>query len=94
MPILLSMSKIDASVPLPPSAKRVNLDTDWAQVAQHSAARPQQPRSHPEGLAYIIFTSGSTGRPKGTLLQHSGLINYLYYLVRCGCTQPWGPLAY
>ena len=82
VPVLLSMSKIDAVIPLPPGAQRVNLDTDWERVAAYSAARAPRDRTTPDGLAYIIFTSGSTGRPKGTLLQHSGLINYLYYLVR------------
>ena len=83
VPVLLSLERIDAAIPLPPTAKRVNLDTDWDQIARYSPKRPRDSRSHPNGLAYIIFTSGSTGRPKGTLLQHSGLINYLYYLVRC-----------
>lgn len=83
VPVLLSLSRIEADIPLPPTAKRVNLDTDWAAIAAHSSKRPSQQLSHPNGLAYIIFTSGSTGRPKGTLLQHSGLINYLYYLIRC-----------
>lgn len=82
--MLLSLSRIDAQIPLPPNARRVNLDTDWGLVAGFPKERPAQRRSHPNGLAYIIFTSGSTGRPKGTLLQHSGLINYLYYLIRFG----------
>ena len=81
--MLLSASHIDAYIPLPPTAQRVNLDTDWDKIAAYPAERPAERRSHPNGLAYIIFTSGSTGRPKGTLLQHSGLINYLYYLIRC-----------
>lgn len=81
--MLLSLSRIEAAIPLPPNAKRVNLDTQWDEIAAFSAARPSKQRSNPHGLAYIIFTSGSTGRPKGTLLQHTGLINYLYYLVRC-----------
>lgn len=83
VPVLLSLSKIDAQIPLPPSAQRVNLDTDWGRVADFPSTRPSRGRSHPDSLAYIIFTSGSTGRPKGTLLQHSGLINYLHCLVRC-----------
>ena len=76
------MSRIDAVIPLPPGAQRVNLDKDWAKIAEYPTQRPAQDRTTPDGLAYIIFTSGSTGRPKGTLLQHLGLINYLYYLVR------------
>ncbi|HLP59309.1 MAG TPA: AMP-binding protein, partial [Candidatus Deferrimicrobium sp.] len=30
-------------------------------------------------LAYIIYTSGSTGRPKGVLIQHRGIINFVYF---------------
>ena len=82
VPVLLSLSRIDAQIPLPPTAQRVNLDTDWGKIADYPKERPADRRSHANGLAYIIFTSGSTGRPKGTLLQHSGLINYLYYLIR------------
>lgn len=80
VPVLLSMSKIEVDIPLPPNAQRVNLDTDWSKIAAYPETRPASGRTTPNGLAYIIFTSGSTGRPKGTLLQHSGLINYLYYL--------------
>lgn len=78
--MLLSTSNLENDIPLPPQAQRVNLDTDWERIAQYPNTRPAQDRTNPDGLAYIIFTSGSTGRPKGTLLQHSGLINYLYYL--------------
>jgi amino acid adenylation domain-containing protein/non-ribosomal peptide synthase protein (TIGR01720 family) len=36
---------------------------------------------HPSAsdLAYVIYTSGSTGKPKGTLVEHQGLINYLWW---------------
>ena len=31
-------------------------------------------------LAYIIYTSGSTGKPKGVMVQHSSLVNRLFWL--------------
>ena len=30
-------------------------------------------------LVYIIYTSGSTGNPKGTMIEHKGLVNYIWW---------------
>lgn len=35
----------------------------------------------PEDLSYIVYTSGSTGEPKGIMSHHSGVANYLAYVV-------------
>ncbi|MCP5049343.1 MAG: amino acid adenylation domain-containing protein, partial [bacterium] len=34
----------------------------------------------PSGLSYLLYTSGSTGKPKGVLLQHSSVVNRLYWM--------------
>ena len=33
----------------------------------------------PNDLVYVIYTSGSTGKPKGTMIEHQGLINYIWW---------------
>lgn len=32
--------------------------------------------------AYVIYTSGSTGRPKGVLLEHRGIVNHLFAIIK------------
>ena len=59
----------------------VCLDGDWATVARESRENPG-PAATPANLAYVIYTSGSTGKPKGALIEHRGLVNYLWYAIR------------
>lgn len=42
----------------------------------------------PENLAYVTYTSGSTGKPKGILIVHSGVVNYLMFLIKMAGIQP------
>ncbi|MCX7920715.1 MAG: amino acid adenylation domain-containing protein [Clostridia bacterium] len=32
-----------------------------------------------DDLVYVIYTSGSTGKPKGTMIEHQGLVNYIWW---------------
>ncbi|WP_243649493.1 amino acid adenylation domain-containing protein [Baia soyae] len=33
----------------------------------------------PNDLVYMIYTSGSTGKPKGVMIEHRGLVNYVWW---------------
>jgi|GEM_PF-1333719 len=55
------------------------LDSQWEQVAKHSAAQPLS-RVTVNDLAYIIYTSGSTGQPKGVMIGHQAIVNRINWM--------------
>jgi natural product biosynthesis luciferase-like monooxygenase protein len=57
------------------SAAVVEIDADWATIAEHAAAEPTAV-AQPENLAYVIYTSGSTGKPKGVMIEHRNAVNF------------------
>jgi len=38
-----------------------------------------QTDTSPKDMVYIMYTSGSTGRPKGVMIEHKGLVNYIWW---------------
>jgi amino acid adenylation domain-containing protein/non-ribosomal peptide synthase protein (TIGR01720 family) len=38
--------------------------------------------SNIDSLAYVIYTSGSTGMPKGAMLEHRGMLNHLFIMIK------------
>ena len=68
----------DTTAALVPSygGSRINIDTDWATIAQEDYTPTTAPIG-PDNLAYIIYTSGSTGVPKGVQIAHGALTNFL-----------------
>lgn len=68
-----------ADLPIPGAVTVVDLDRDWADIAQHKASALTD-KTVPSNLAYVIYTSGSTGRPKGVKVEHAALSNRLLWM--------------
>jgi len=77
-PVILTQAALSAKQDFGAAAV-FRLDSDWAQLAQESAANPDI-KLMPENLAYCIYTSGSTGQPKGAGVPHQGILNRLQWM--------------
>ncbi|MBI5649978.1 MAG: amino acid adenylation domain-containing protein [Chloroflexi bacterium] len=85
-PILITQSNLLSRITHPATLLRsaqdasritIQLDADWATIAQSSDANPTA-NVAPENLAYIIYTSGSTGQAKGVLIEQRALANQFF----------------
>ncbi len=56
-------------------AEKVQIDSEWAQIAKLSFQNPDA-KVNSKNLAYVIYTSGSTGRPKGVMVEHRNVVNF------------------
>jgi amino acid adenylation domain-containing protein len=65
---------------LPAGDNCICIDTQWSLFNGEAASNPER-EAKLDDLAYVIYTSGSTGRPKGAMIEHRGLINYLWWAI-------------
>lgn len=75
VPVLLTQQRLVIQLATQ-TAQVVCLDSDEAELVQHSGANPLAMATS-DNLAYVIYTSGSTGRPKGVQVLHHALVNFL-----------------
>jgi amino acid adenylation domain-containing protein len=76
VPVLVTDSQLADTV-TDYSCRRICIDTEQADIADHSKLAPEL-TIDPEAIAYVIFTSGSTGNPKGVQVPHRAVMNFLY----------------
>lgn len=77
IPVILTQERLADRLP-DHAAKLICLDAGQAELEQASAENlPGAARA--ADLAYVIYTSGSTGNPKGVKIQHSSLVNYIWW---------------
>lgn len=79
-PVLLTQSRLLANLP-PHRGEVVCLDTQWPEIACHSAGNVRS-EATTGNLLYVIYTSGSTGRPKGIAMPQRPLLNLLLWRSR------------
>ncbi|MBD1825981.1 non-ribosomal peptide synthetase [Microcoleus vaginatus GB1-A2] len=53
-----------------------------AEVLSDDAQKWQQPRIHPDEVAYLQYTSGSTSTPKGVMVSHANVLYNIEYIHR------------
>ena len=76
--IVVTTASLRSTIPAGVDRPVVNLDTDAHRIAACPAVAPES-GADARNLVYVMYTSGSTGRPKGVLVDHRGLVNYLWW---------------
>jgi amino acid adenylation domain-containing protein len=74
--IVLTQRRYAANVPA--DVKTISLDAEW-NLVELEGVENAAGGATAESLAYLIYTSGSTGEPKGVKINHSALVNYIWW---------------
>ncbi|MEM1320999.1 MAG: amino acid adenylation domain-containing protein [Bacteroidota bacterium] len=90
--ILLTQQHLNEKFPEKDQLQRLNLDTDWTQIASQPTAPPTQ-ETTADQLIYTIYTSGSTGKPKGVQVEHHSVANLVAGQIQL-LQQPVGRFLY
>ena len=72
---LVTHSELMDVAPKLSSAQTLQLDVDWAEIAQQYHGNLDLDLQ-PTDLMYILFTSGSTGKPKGVMVENRNYVSY------------------
>ncbi|MBV8882381.1 MAG: AMP-binding protein, partial [Chroococcidiopsidaceae cyanobacterium CP_BM_RX_35] len=78
VPILLTQQRCFGHLKQWRTQEVIYLDKDREMLAQQSQENPIS-NVTASNLAYAIYTSGSTGQPKGVQVQHSSLLNLVFW---------------
>lgn len=78
--VFLSQERLRSLVSGLGPADIIFIDSDWPVLASEDA-EDLAVISRPCHLAYVMYTSGSTGQPKGVMIEHGGLVNYLWWAI-------------
>jgi amino acid adenylation domain-containing protein len=71
--VLLRSATVDLALPLPESARELDLSAAVGEPEGHDDLSWRE-WALPENLAYLIYTSGSTGRPKAVAIEHRSAV--------------------
>jgi amino acid adenylation domain-containing protein len=75
--IMLTEQRLASNLP-DNDASIICLDSAWETISGQS--RENLPAvATTTDLVYVIYTSGSTGKPKGVMIEHGGLVNYVWW---------------
>src|SRR6266536_1340353 len=81
MPVVLTDTPSEGSVPASATVRVLGLDAGWAQISGLDDTDPADVGVTPSNVAYVIYTSGSTGQPKGVVVEHRQAVNFLHGMI-------------
>ncbi|MEO5561986.1 MAG: amino acid adenylation domain-containing protein, partial [Chitinophagaceae bacterium] len=77
-PIILSLGYYSDLFEDELQLEKIYIDRDWWLI-ENMPKGSVQVSLDAHQLAYIIYTSGSTGKPKGVMIEHTSVVNLIYW---------------